>query len=135
MEVNPHLSFNGQCEEAFRFYEKCLGGKIVVMLTYGDSPAAAQTPAQWHRKIIHCTLALDDQRLTGADVLPGSYEKPQGFSVFLNVDAKDGERVFNALAENGAMQMQLQQTFWAERFGMVIDRFGIPWIVNVRRIG
>lgn len=133
MQVNPHLSFNGKCEEAFRFYERCLGGKITVMLTYGESPAAAQTSPEGHNRIIHCTLSLGEQRLTGADVLPGHYEKPQGFSVFLNVDTADGERIFNELADDGTVQMPMQQTFWAERFGMVIDRFGTPWIVNCRR--
>jgi PhnB protein len=133
MRVNPHLSFNGQCEEAFRFYADCLGGTIAAMMTYGESPAAGQTPAAWHKKLIHCTLALGDQRITGADALPPHYEKPQGFSVFLNLDIADGQRVFDALAEKGTVQMPFQETFWAARFGMVIDRFGTPWIVNCRK--
>jgi PhnB protein len=131
MQLNPHLAFNGQCQEAFRFYEKCLGGKVVFMMTYGDSPMADQVPADWGKKIIHATLALGDQRLTGADEPPEWYKKPQGFSVSLNVGAAaEAERIFHALAENGTVQMPLQETFWALRFGMLVDQFGTPWMVN-----
>jgi PhnB protein len=131
MQLNPHLAFNGQCQEAFRFYEKCLGGKVVFMMTYGDSPMADQVTSDWGKKIIHATLALGDQRLTGADEPPEWYKKPQGFSVSLNVGAAaEAERIFHALAENGTVQMPLQETFWALRFGMLVDQFGTPWMVN-----
>jgi len=131
MQLNPHLTFNGQCEAAFRFYEKCLGGKIVVMMMYGDSPMAEQTPLAWRKKIIHATLALGYHRLTGGDVLPESYQKPQGFSVLLKIDAAaEAERIFNTLAQNGTVQVPLQETFWALRFGMLIDQFGTPWLIN-----
>jgi PhnB protein len=131
MQVNPHLAFNGQCEAAFKFYEKCLGGKIVFMMTYGDSPMAEQLPADWSKKIIHATLALGDQRLTGADEPADRYKKPQGFSVSLNIGAvAEAERIFQALSESGAVQMPLQETFWALRFGMLVDQFGTPWMIN-----
>jgi len=134
MQLNPHLAFNGQCEVAFRFYEKCLGGKVVFMLSYADSPMAEQVPADWGKKILHATLGLGDQRLTGADEPPEWYKKPQGFSVALNVGvAAEVERIFNALAEHGVVQVSLQETFWALRFGMVVDQFGIPWMVNCGR--
>src|SRR5215471_7162791 len=81
MRLNPYLSFNGQCEAAFRFYEKCLGGKITFMMTYGESPMAAQAPPGWGKKIVHATLTVDNCMLQGADVTPERYEKPQGFSV------------------------------------------------------
>ncbi len=80
MQLNPHLTFNGQCQEAFEFYEKCLGGKITVMMTYGNSPMAEQMGPAWSIKIIHATLTLGNQRLTGGDTLSESYQKPQGFS-------------------------------------------------------
>jgi len=131
VQLNPHLTFNGQCEAAFRFYEKCLGGKIVVMMAYGDSPMAEQTPLAWRKKIIHATLALGEQRLTGGDVLPETYQKPQGFSVFLNLTAAaEAERIFNSLAQNGTLEVPLQETFWALRFGMLVDQFGTPWLIN-----
>ncbi len=131
MQLNPHLTFNGQCEAAFRFYEKCLGGKITFMMTYGDSPVAEQTPPDRRTKILHATLALGDDRLTGADVPRESYQNPQGFSVSLQIaDAAEADCIFKTLAEKGAVQMPVQETFWALRFGMLVDQFGTPWIIN-----
>ena len=131
MQLNPYLSFNGQCEAAFKFYEKCLGGKIVMMMTYGNSPMAEQTPPDWREKIIHATFALGEHVLMGCDAPPEYYQKPQGFSVSLNVGAAaEADRIFKTLAENGAVQMPLQETFWALRFGMLVDQFGTPWMIN-----
>jgi PhnB protein len=81
MRLNPHLAFNGQCEAAFKFYQQCLGGEIAVMMAYEDSPEAARTPPVWRKKIIHATLDLGDDRLTGGDALPGQYQRPAGISV------------------------------------------------------
>ena len=131
VQLRPYLTFNGHCEEAFRFYEKCLSGKILFMLTYGDAPMAEQTPPGWRNKIIHSSLSVGDQVLQGVDVLPGHYQKPQGFSLSLNIDAvEEAGRIFNALSERGTVQMPLQETFWALRFGMLVDRFGTPWMIN-----
>ena len=131
MRMNPHLAFNGECEAAFKFYEKFLGGKVVTMMTYGDSPMAEQMPPAWRRKIVHAAFALGDHQLTGADVPPESYQKPQGFFVLLNIGAQaEADRIFKALAENGAVQMPIQETFWALRFGMLVDQFGTPWMIN-----
>ncbi len=131
MRWNPHLTFNGQCETAFKFYEKCLGGTIVMMMPYGDSPMAEQAPPDWRNKILHATFALGDQILTGGDASPASYVRPQGFSILLNVAAaEEAERVFEMLAEKGEVQMPIQETFWTLRFGMLVDRFGTPWMIN-----
>jgi PhnB protein len=133
MRLNPHLAFNGQCEAAFRFYETCLGGQVVMMMTYGDSPLAEQTPPDWRGKVLHATFTLGDHVLTGADAPPEGYQKPQGFSVLLNfeeADAAEADRIFAALAEGGTVQMPIQETFWALRFGMLVDRFGTPWMIN-----
>ena len=131
MQLNPYLIFNGQCEAAFKFYERCLGGKIEFMLTHGDSPMAQQTPAGWRNKIMHARLVVGDKVLMGSDAPPERYEGPKGFSVSLGIDQPaEAERIFNALAENGTVQMPLQETFWALRFGTLVDRFGIPWMVN-----
>jgi PhnB protein len=130
MRFNAHLSFNGQCEEAFQLYKQCLGGEITLMLTYGNSPTASSFPGL-EDKISHATLKLGDQVLTGADVPPNSYEKPQGFAIQLNIDdPNEAEQIFNTLSEGGTIQLPLQQTFWAERYGMVTDRFGTPWEIN-----
>jgi PhnB protein len=130
MRFNTHLSFNGQCEEAFHLYKQCLGGEITLMLTYGNSPTASSFPGL-EDKIFHATLKLGNQVLTGADIPPASYEKPQGFAIQLNLDnPNEAEQIFNTLAEGGTTQFPLQQTFWAERYGMATDRFGIPWEIN-----
>jgi PhnB protein len=131
MQLNPYLNFNGQCEEAFRFYERSLGGKIEMMMTHEQAPNPEQVPAQWRSKIMHARLSVGDKVLMGSDGLPDRYQKPQGFSVSVSVDKPaDAERIFAALAEKGTVQMPIQKTFWAERFGAVIDRFGIPWMIN-----
>jgi len=131
MRLNPHMNFDGRCEEAFKFYEKCLGGKISFTMTYGDSPVADHVPADWRNKIIHATLNIANDLLTAADAPPDRYQRPQGFHVTLGLaDAAETERIFKALSENGTVRMPLQETFWAIRFGMVADRFGIPWMVN-----
>ncbi|HEX6501871.1 MAG TPA: VOC family protein [Terriglobales bacterium] len=129
--MNPYLLFNGDCEAAIRFYERSLGGKVEAMFTHEGTPMEKMVPAEWRKKIIHARLALGDKVLMASDCPPDRYVKPQGFSV--NLDCKtpaEAERVFSALAENGAVQMPLQQTFWAARFGMVTDRFGTPWMIN-----
>ncbi len=134
MQLNPYLSFNGQCEEAFRFYEQCLGAKITFMMPYEGAPMADQVSADWRNKILHASLQVGDGLLQGADVPPGQYEQPKGFSVKLGLkDPAEAERIFHALAENGKVQMTLQETFWAIRFGVLVDRFGIPWIINCEK--
>ena len=131
MQLNPHLHFNGQCEEAFKFYQQCLGGNLQTMMTHGDSPMAAQVPSEWREKIIHATLIVGETTLMGADVPPDHYETPRGFSVTIQInDPAKAERIFRDLSEGGTVTMSLHQTFWAARFGMVVDRFGIPWMVN-----
>jgi PhnB protein len=131
MKINPYLAFDGQCEAAFTFYAKCLGGNIVMMMTYGQSPMAAQTAPEHHNRILHTTMLIGDQVLAGADAPPNHFSKPQGFCVSIDIqDAAEAERVFNALSQNGAVQMPMQETFWALRFGMFIDQFSIPWMIN-----
>ena len=134
MQLNSYLFFNGQCEAAFKFYEKCLGGKIDAMLTHAGTPAEAQVPANWRDKIMHARLVVGDEVLMGSDAPPEHFQQPQGFSVALGVDdPAEAERIFNALADKGTVRMPIQQTFWAVRFGMLVDRFGIPWMINCEK--
>ena len=131
MQLNPYLFFNGQCEAAFKFYAELLGGKILAMMTHAGTPAENQVPPEWREKIIHARMVIGEQLLMGSDAPPGHFHQPQGFSVSLLVDEpEDAERIFHTLAENGTVKMPLQKTFWAIRFGMLVDRFGIPWMVN-----
>lgn len=134
MQLNPYLTFNGQCEAAFKFYEQCLGGKIEAMITHAGTPAEEHVPTEWRNKILHARLIVGDEVLMGSDAPPERYEEPKGFSVTLGIaDPADAERIFHALAENGTVRMPIQETFWAVRFGMLVDRFGIPWMVNCER--
>ena len=132
MQINPYLSFKGDCEAAFTFYERCLGGQLGTLFRYAGSPMADRVPSDWSDKVMHGSVTLPGLELNGADVAPDSvYEEPQGFSLSIQIkDVAEAERVFRELAENGRIVMPLEKTFWAERFGMVVDRFGIPWLVN-----
>ncbi len=134
MQLNPYLMFNGDCEEAFKFYEQCLGGEIVAMFTHEGSPMADNVPTDWRKKIMHARLVVGDQVLMGSDAPPAYREEPKGFSVSIGVtDPAEAERIFQALAERGQVKMPIQQTFWAVRFGMLVDRFGIPWMINCEK--
>jgi len=131
MKLNPYLLFNGQCEEAFKFYARVLGGKIEAMMTHGETPAAKHAPPEWQKKVLHAALRVDDELLMGSDPAPGYYEQPRGFNVALDISNREkAERVFRELSEGGQVKMPFQQTFWADGFGMFVDRFGIPWLVN-----
>jgi PhnB protein len=131
MQLSPYLNFNGQCEAAFKFYERVLGGKIEAMITYAGTPAEEHAPPELRNKILHARLIVGGDALMGSDAPPDRYDAPKGFSVSLQIDdPADAERIFHALTENGIVQMPIQQTFWADRFGMLVDQFGIAWMVN-----
>ena len=135
MQTNAYLNFDGTCEEAFRFYEKTFGARIEAMGTFGDSPAAAQVPDEWRRKIIHAWLTVGDTVLMASDAPPERYEQPKGIWISLSVDTPaEAERIFAALGENGTVRMPMEQTFFARRFGMAVDRFGIPWMVICQNV-
>ncbi|MGO9543205.1 MAG: VOC family protein [Rhodomicrobium sp.] len=134
MQLNPYLFFDGRCEEAFKFYEKTFGGKIKAMFPHEGTPAANHVPPDWRNKIMHASLEVAGQVLMGSDASPQHYHKPQGFSVSISINkVAEAERVFAALAEGGHIRMPLEKTFWAARFGMVADRFGIPWMINCEK--
>jgi PhnB protein len=134
VQLYPNLTFNGQCEAAFAFYEQCLLGRTVFMMTYENAPMDLQTPPDWRKKIFHATFALAEFMFAGSDAPPGQYQKPQGFTLQLNLsDLVEAERIFKTLAENGAVHMPLQETFWALRFGVLVDQFGIPWLINCEK--
>ena len=136
MQVNPYLMFNGNCAEALKFYEQALGARIEFSMPFEGSPASDTVPAEWGQKILHATILIGETKVMASDAPPGHYQAPQGISVSLSLqDAAKGEEVFNALSENGQVQMPYQPTFWAAGFGMCVDRFGIPWMVNVEQAG
>ena len=131
MQMSPYLSFNGECEAAFKFYEQCLGGQPGAIFRYAGSPLADQVLADWADKIMHGSLTIGDQTLMGSDVAPDQYEEPKGISLSLQIKSTaEAERIFHELAKDGRVVMPLEKTFWAARFGMLVDRFGIPWLIN-----
>jgi len=131
MQIVPHLNFNGECEAAFRYYERFLGGKIEMMMPHEGTPAAEHVGAEWAKKIIHARMKIGDTSLMGADAPPGRYTKPAGFTVSVQTKTpEEADRAFLALADGGTVQMPIGETFFSKRFGMVTDRFGIPWMVN-----
>jgi PhnB protein len=131
MQLNPYLSYNGNCEEAVKFYEKVLGAEIEAVMRFEGAPESMPVPPEWKKKIMHARISIDGEVLMASDAPPGRYQKPQGIMVSLTVeDAAEGERKFKALAEGGAVNMPYGKTFWAKGFGMCVDQFGIPWMVN-----
>ncbi|MDD0994604.1 VOC family protein [Pseudomonas sp. TNT2022 ID1044] len=135
MKINPYLIFNGDCKAAFTFYEQCLQGKIEAMMAFGETPAAEHVPKDHHHLIIHTCLKVVDQMLMASDTTP---DRPtqgmSGCSISLNVDSiAEAERVFKALADGGTVEMPLDATFWAARFGMLVDKFGVSWMVNCEK--
>jgi len=134
MELNTYITFGGQCEAAFRFYERILGGKITMMLTHAETPAVQHVPKDWQGKIMHARLQFGDRSLMACDAPPGHYEQAKGFHVQVGVsDATEADRIYHALAANGTETMPIQETFWAARFGMLVDQFGIPWMINCEK--
>lgn len=136
MKTSTYLLFNGQCEEAFNVYARVLGGTIEALMRHREMPGEGPGHAGWEDKVMHVSLRLGGDVLMGSDAPPGYFQQPQGFSVSLQyADPAEGEKVFNALAEGGLIKMPFQETFWAAGYGMLVDRFGIPWMVNCGQKG
>jgi PhnB protein len=116
MQMNPYLSFKGDCEAAFRFYEQTLGAELGSIFRYGGSPMAGDVPADWSDKVMHGSVTLGGQVLMGGDVAPDQYEAPKGFSLSLQIkNTAEAERIFPKLADGGRVVLPLAKTFWAER--------------------
>ena len=132
MQINPYLVFNGNCEDAFNFYARCLRVQLASVQRFGETPGCEGMPPSHRDKIMHARLQAGDQVLMGSDNHPEHpYEGVKGCSIALSVDEPDeADRIFNELSEGGTVLMPMQETFWAKRFGMLTDRFGVPWMIN-----
>lgn len=131
LRLNPYLNFNGNCRAAFEYYEKVLGGKIEMLMTFGESPMCSEMPKDMHDLVVHVRLNLGNAVLMGSDAPPDRFQPNQGISNSLQVpDPAEAERIFNALADNGTIVMPLATTFWARKFGALTDQFGIQWMIN-----
>jgi PhnB protein len=133
LDTSISLSFNGECEAAFKVYERLLGAKAEFVITWGASPLAGDVPREWHGKMLFARLRAQRMTLFGADIPPSSYRRPTGFNLCLSgADEAEAEQIFTELAEGGTVGMPLQSTFFAARYGEVVDRFGIPWEIRSR---
>lgn len=131
MQLIAYLAFDGTCREAFDFYRDAFGGEIVMRMTVGESPMAAQMPPESHDRIMHAHLQVGGAALMGADTQPGCGDAGAGGCVNVALDSvEEAERVWSRLAEGATVRMPLEPTFWATRFGMLTDRFGKAWMVN-----
>jgi PhnB protein len=129
--LNPYLFYNGNCEAAFKYYEKVLGAKIEMMLRSDEAPESMPPQPGFEKKIMHGRMSLNGEVLMASDSPPEHFHKPQGFSVSLTVaDPAEAEQKFKALCEGGSVTMPFGKTFFSKGFGMGIDQFGIPWMVN-----
>jgi PhnB protein len=133
-ELNGYVFFDGNCAQAMRFYERTLGAKLEFVHTVGESPMAAQMPPGSADKIMHARLRLDGHALLASDwMAPQPYEGMKGFRLCLSYPTVAvAQQIFDALADGGKVSMPFQKTYWAEGFGMLEDRFGVPWMVNVQ---
>jgi PhnB protein len=131
LKVVTYLHFDGQCEEAFTFYAGVFDSKIESLFHWEGTPAAEHAPPEMAKKVLHAAINIGDGIVMGSDCPPGTFKTPQGFAVSLNLSDKEkSEKIFIGLSKNGTVTMPLEKTFWAERFGMLVDQFGIPWMVN-----
>lgn len=135
MKLNTYLLFNGTCEAAFNAYAKIFGGRIVMMMTYADAPTGEPVPTDNGNLVMHARLDVGGCVLMGSDSPAPHFKPAQGFSASAVVDTPaEADRIYAALADGGEVVMPIAETFWAQRFGMVRDRFGTPWMINCEKM-
>lgn len=132
MQIQPYLFFDGRCEEAIEFYRRTLGAEVTMLMRFKDSPEPAMNPPDAGDKVMHASLRIGDSTVMASDGRCQGQPSFQGFSLSLTVsDEAEADRMFAGLAEGGQVQMPLAKTFFSPRFGMVADRFGVPWMIIV----
>ncbi len=133
--VQPYLFFGGRCEEALEFYRSTLGAEVLMMMRYNESPephAPGTMPECFEEKVMHASFQIGESTVMASDGMCDGTANFEGFSLSITVpDEGEADRVFNALAEGGLVTMALEKTFWAPKFGMLQDRFGVGWMVSV----
>ena len=133
MKVQAYVTFGGRCEEALEFYKKAVGAEVKDLLRWKDSPdAAMQPPPGYEEKVMNASFRIGDTELMADDGMGAKEVEFKGLTLALSVaDDAEAKRVFTALGEGGSVQMPLAKTFWTSSFGMLTDKFGVPWMVNV----
>lgn len=130
MKVHPYLNYGGNCEEAFRFYEKHLGAKLDMMMRFSDAPGSPISDPAWQSKILYAHLTIGNTELSGNDVEPERFEPMRSAYLSLNLESnEDAERIFGIFSEGGDVFMPMAETFFAHRFAMLRDRFGTSWMI------
>jgi PhnB protein len=132
--VQPYLNFNGNCEEAINFYKDILGGELLFIQRYGESPMKGMGP---DNNVMHCTLKVGDTHIMASDN-PEGQPASVGSNISLAIGSNDpagAEAMFEKMADGGNVTMPMQETFWAERFGMLTDKYGINWMFNCEKTG
>lgn len=132
MQLQPYLFFEGRCEEAIEFYRATLGAEVTMLMRYKDSPEPEMIQAGTEEKVMHASLQIGDTCVMASDGHCAANPTFQGFALSISVaDTTEAKRLFAALSDGGEVQMPLERTFWSPGFGMVADRFGVPWMINV----
>ena len=130
MQLHTYLNYGGNCEEAFKFYEQHLGGKITMLMRHGEQPNAQQVPPEWKRAVLHARMNIGGTELLGADIPPDRFQPIRSAYLSLTIDtSEETERVFALLSDGGQVFMPLEETFFASRFAMLRDRFGTSWML------
>jgi PhnB protein len=130
MQLHTYLNYGGNCEEAFRFYEQHLGGKISMLVRHGEQPDTGQVPAGWEKAVLHARITLGGTELLGADIPPDRFQPIRSAYLSLTVDTDaEAERIYALLIEGGQVFMPMESTFFASRFAMFRDRFGTSWML------
>ncbi|HVF58443.1 MAG TPA: VOC family protein [Thermoanaerobaculia bacterium] len=128
MKLDIYLNYAGNCEQAFRFYEQHLGGKIASMMRHGEQPSQGNVPADWHNAILHARMEIGGTVLMGADI-PGA-EPMRSAYLTLGVDSdEEADRIYDLLSDGGQIFMKMEETFFASRFAMLRDKFGTSWML------
>lgn len=133
MQLDTYLFFNGDCAAALELYQAAFGAEIPALVRFRDAPDGGNAPDDWQDKIMHAVFCVGQNAILVSD---GRYGQPSkdysGFTLSISAqDAQSGERIFNMLAEGGKVLTPWQSTFWTQGFGMLTDRFGVPWLINV----
>ena len=134
MDLYTYVNFAGSCRDAFRYYEKHLGGKIEMLMTHGDAPGPTRLGPEWKDAVLHARMSIGGAALAGADIPSAQPMRSAYLSLNPESDA-EAERIFAALADGGDVLMKMEETFFASRFGQVRDRFGINWMIVRHRPG
>ena len=130
MQLNTYLNYGGNCEQAFRFYEEHLGGKITMLMRHGEQPNASNVAPEWKNAVLHARMTLGGTELFGADMPPDRFQPMRSAYLSLSVDSvEEAERVYALLTDGGQIFMKMEETFFASRFAMLRDRFGTSWMI------